>query len=243
MVELSLRISGFDLINNNCNFKLSIPRLELKQNQLLLVCGTYGSGKSYLLDSLTGLREEELGSLELNQCVVGDNYSAYRRRMGFILQNPYSQIMEFSVKEYLKNQNMDFLSNDTVEKYNLEKILNRTISSLSGGEIQKLILVIIICNQQKNIFILDSPFEMLDFQAQTLILEKIKERKKECIFIIASKNPTFISCADQLLLLSHNSAKFLSNPVEIFNKPELFNDSGMNLTEEIARDYPSLLQR
>lgn len=235
--------------NISAHFKFKIQNLSVKKGELLLICGTFGTGKSHFIEIILGLNSQTSGDFLFKNTSLEKSRTEFNKNSFFILQNPFLQILEFTVKDYLQNNgfsdiaNNNSLNSNIIEKkifkeHNLDYLFDRTINSLSGGEIQQLILATGLANKNKNLFILDSPFEMMDSDSQKKFIKNIKsEKNKGKTFIVASKNPIFLEESNKLIILEKETSTLLKNPIDILKNVKLFSKSGMNLSVEIVNKY------
>lgn len=94
--------------------------------------------------------------------------------------------------------------NKYINRFGLENISTNTVSSsLSGGEKQKISLVRGFL-KASSVFILDEPVSALDLDSIHSLIEEIRRRKPNSIFIIVSHNEILYDIVDEFLDLSPN---------------------------------------
>ena len=153
--------------------RLPTPRA----GQVLGLVGTNGIGKSTALKILAGKLKPNLGKF-LSPPDWTDILAYFR---GSELQNYLTRILEDDLKALIKPQyvdnipkavngevlnclderneldNLDFL----IQELDLENVLDREVSKLSGGELQRFATAIIAC-QKADIYMFDEPSSYLD---------------------------------------------------------------------------------
>ena len=109
------------------NFKLNISELYLEQNKILSIIGPNGSGKSTLLRLIGLLEKPDEGSIIFNGENISDSRAdqiRIRKEMVIVFQ----ESVLFNTSE-VKEQ-MDYM----IRRVNIEKLLDRSVRNLSGGE-------------------------------------------------------------------------------------------------------------
>ena len=164
---------------------------EIKKGEIFLVEGESGSGKTTFLNILAGLLKPESGSVEVdgkNIVHLSDIHSSkYRRdKIGYITQEFYL-LDDFSVKEnlyaLLATQNlskgkMDSQVTQALEKANILHKKDSLVSSLSGGEKQRVCIARALVNNP-SILICDEPTSALDAENRDKFILLLKELVSE----------------------------------------------------------------
>lgn len=149
---------------------LSDLNMKLKEGEVHGVVGKNGSGKSTLFRCLAGLEQFE-GTINM------DGHGSAKNRMGFLPTSP-PILSKITGKEYLtlmcKARNVR--SND-IEKRNVFDLpLNNYIEHYSTGMTKKLALTGVLIQENK-IFVLDEPFNGLDYESNVFLSHIIHELK------------------------------------------------------------------
>jgi len=165
---------------------LSGVDLAIEEGSRLAVIGANGTGKSTLLAMLDGLIFPDKGSLkafsgELNEPVLSDpGFSqAFRKRVGFLFQNPEVQLFCPTVKEdivfgplhlgvphaEIKNR-LEKLADD----FKIGHLLERSPHQLSIGEKKKVSFASVLAIQPE-VLLLDEPTAGLDPQTTRDIID------------------------------------------------------------------------
>ena len=160
----------------------------ISNHSFVAIKGNSGAGKTSLLNIISLLEKPSSGNI-LFDTVNVTNSSIRKRRMylrknlGFIFQN-YGLLEHSSIRENLelglksrklsKKQKVDLMM-DAMEQMNLSKLdLNEKISSLSGGEHQRIGVARCILKQGTTI-IADEPTAALDWENEKMIMLKLKQ--------------------------------------------------------------------
>ena len=198
----TMRIQGvrLDYINKD-NSKLSRKfnnlSINLKKNNIYGIYGESGSGKSSLLNLLSGFIKPNKGKVFVNNknCNFYDLTKkfkiGYAPQMATILDeniiinttlkfsNTNKQIKE--LKEYLKIFNLKkFVNKKYFENKNISSIKN-----MSGGEKQRIGFLRAVINEP-DLILLDEPTSSLDKKNEKVIFNYLLSIKKNKIIVIAS---------------------------------------------------------
>ena len=129
------------------------------------------------------------GSMEFNQKSIFGDY-LYREKIGYMPQiGRYPDTMTIGeIIEMVKKirNSKDNLDEDLFRDFEIEKMLNKQMRTLSGGTTQKISAVLAFLFNP-DVLILDEPTAGLDPLASELLKEKIiKEKEKGKLIIITS---------------------------------------------------------
>ena len=182
------------------NFKL-IENLDLliSKNDKVVILGESGSGKSTILDILTGLVKPDKGSIKLDNIKIDkNNLKAYQKRISLITQNIFLEegTMLKNITNTNKNSDIDFkrlkkccevaeienFIKKNKEKYKMHITLNGT--NLSGGQKQRIAIARALY-KDSDILIFDETTSEIDVQIEKKILNNLskKEYNKTIIFV------------------------------------------------------------
>tara|TARA_Y100000389_G_scaffold57062_1_gene52968 strand:+ start:2409 stop:3137 length:729 start_codon:yes stop_codon:yes gene_type:complete len=173
--------------------------VDVKKNDFITIIGPNGAGKSILLECLMGSFIPDSGQIEKK-----DDLS-----IGYIPQNfnPESS-MPISVKRFLtlkKKFTLQELSSISLET-NISEILDKNLSNLSGGELQKVLLARSLINEP-DLLILDEPAQNLDIKNQLNfynLLNNIYKNRKISILMVSHDLHMVMSSTRQVICLYHH---------------------------------------
>lgn len=143
---------------------------KLKNNQVLLLEGKNGCGKTSLLRIICGFREQDAG--ELLWDAQGINDSDYFAKMAYVGHLDGVK-KELTVIENLKvslalGQAGKYSIEDALDKVHLAGYDDSLVQSLSAGQKRRLSLARLLITQ-KTLWVLDEPFTSIDKQGIMLI--------------------------------------------------------------------------
>ena len=189
----------------------------VKENAVVGLIGSNGLGKSTALEILAGLKkpnfgeERELDYEEVKKRLKANELYNYFDKLQkgeikvsykpqFIEKIPQmfgDKTLKEILEKYRDNDNFDFL----LKKLELDYLLDRKINQLSGGELQRLAILVSLL-KNANVFLIDEPSSYLDIK-QRLNFAKLINSIKE--------NKSFVIIEHDLIVLD-----YLSDYVHIF---------------------------
>lgn len=182
-----------EIKNMNKKFgKLSVLKdvtLRFNKGECIALIGPNGCGKTTLIKSILGMVLPDKGLIEFNKKSILGEYH-YREDIGYMPQigrypdnMTIGQIIEMIKK--IRNSNED-LDEDLLKAFELEKMFDKKMRTLSGGTTQKVSAVLAFLFNP-DVLILDEPTAGLDPLASEILKEKIiKEKEKGKLILITS---------------------------------------------------------
>jgi zinc transport system ATP-binding protein len=173
--------------------------LVIKDKQIITLIGPNGAGKSTLIKAILGFISKFSGEIIKHP----------RLKIGYMPQKVFfPEQIPINVMQFLQlnNQTADFGNDDLkLADLSINHLLTKSIHKLSGGELQRVLLVKALLNKP-NLLILDEPTQGLDVNGQ-------EEFYKLCASIQKK-----LSCA--ILMTSHDLHIVMSdsNSVLCLNK-------------------------
>lgn len=163
--------------------------LNFKKGECIALIGPNGCGKTTLIKCVLGMVIPTQGDILFNEKSILNQFQ-YREQIGYMPQigrypdyMTVGQIIEM-IKE-VRNSKQD-LDEDLIKQFEIEKIVNKRMRTLSGGTTQKVSAVLAFLFNPE-VLILDEPTAGLDPLASEILKEKIiKEREKGKLILITS---------------------------------------------------------
>lgn len=234
--NIYFRYKGFkEIILKNVN-------MEALYGEITLLAGMSGSGKSTILNLITGIipniiKGDIKGEILINgENVIGKSISEISKYVGVVLQNADSQIVMPHVEEEIAFG----LENINLERKEIESKINEICNilslnknakskTLSGGEKQRLMSGAILAMNPK-IIILDEPLANIDKFGAKLLLDALTDLKNNgyAIIIIEHRLDMLIKYIDKI----YDIKKGIINEIEDINKylddeKNIINDNGI----------------
>ena len=168
---------------------LNDVNLTFNKGECIALIGPNGCGKTTLIKSILGMVIPTKGDILFDEKSILNKYK-YRDQIGYMPQigrypdyMTVGQIIEMIKK--IRNSN-EVLDEDLIKAFELEKILDKQMRTLSGGTTQK-VSAILAFLFNPDVLILDEPTAGLDPLASKILKEKIiKEREKGKLILITS---------------------------------------------------------
>ena len=179
--ELQKKFGKFEVLKN--------INLSCKKGECIALIGPNGCGKTTLIKSVLGMVLPDSGTIHFNGNSVLGEY-LYREKIGYMPQigrypdnMTIGQIIEMIKK--IRNSSDD-LDEDLLHAFELEKMFDKQMRTLSGGTTQKVSAVLAFLFNP-DVLILDEPTAGLDPLAAEVLKEKIiKEKEKGKLILITS---------------------------------------------------------
>lgn len=205
--KTNLPQSPFVKINNiTFSYTMSKPILNKfnfshKGTGIIAVCGNSGTGKTTLLDLLSGLYLPDSGTIQIQGgiSVVSQDTYLFRESVIENVRLTKPNVNEQTVKEALRLAGAEEFVNTMPKKY--YTMLGDGNTDLSGGQKQRISLARTILQDSK-IWLLDEPTSALDSQTESIILDVIKQASKEKLIIISAHRQSLIDIADKVINLN-----------------------------------------
>jgi ATP-binding cassette, sub-family E, member 1 len=178
-----------------------------KQGQVLGLIGKNGTGKSTALKILAGKLEPNFNKSETNSSLIMSYFK------GTELQNYFDALMKKNFKTAIKPQYVDIIpkfTKGTVRKFldsknernmlekiiknlDLEPLLDKNISILSGGELQRFAIAVVSL-QNVDCYMFDEPSSYLDIKQRLRAAEVIRS-------IVEDDSKKYVICVEHDIAL------------------------------------------
>lgn len=220
--------------------------LCLEPGRLVALIGQTGSGKSSLLQILSGLQKPSQGRVLLEDMPLyhpDTDRKRLHRLVGVSFQYPEHQLFEETVaKEIafgLRKQGLDEAAieqriDETLALVGLTSaIRGRSPFELSGGQMRRVALASTLALQPRYLF-LDEPIAGLDPRGRDEILACIldyKQRSGAAILFVSHSMEDVATIADRIMVLCRGQLLLEGTPEDVFRQKELLYRSGLELPQ------------
>lgn len=203
--------------------------LNVGRGEWVGVIGPNGAGKSTLLRSLIGLLPSE-GTVRIGGDLLSE--MSTRERAQLVAYVPQSPVLPegIAVADYVLLGRAPYISllgretkrdhraaRDALELLNAGHLARRDVSTLSGGEAQRVVLSRAIAQEPK-VLLLDEPTSALDLGRQQETMQSIDDlRAERSLTVVATMHDLMLAgqFADRLLLLNSRGILAEGTPREV----------------------------
>ena len=203
--------------------------IEVSDKDFVGIIGPNGSGKSTLLKSIYRVLTPQSGTVFLD----GNALNSYKpkesaRKMAVVAQHNYYNF-EFAVqdvvlmgraphKKAMERDNADDyrIVREALEKVNMGGFAQRSFSTLSGGEQQRVILARALA-QQTQCLILDEPTNHLDIKYQLQLMDIVRSLRLTVVAAIHDLNIAAMYC-NKLFVLQNGRIIAFGPPKQVLTR-------------------------
>ncbi len=222
--EVVLRVDGLNARNSRHLLALKNVSFDLREGEILGICGVDGNGQSELIRCITGLMPVESGKIEIDKHdvthlkpkeILGHKVShipedrlkmgmvaAMNLRENIILMDhdhaPFSDTLGF-----LHWKKIDSYSRELCEKYQVRTPgINELAGNLSGGNQQKLVVGREL-ERKPHLLIAVHPSRGLDIGATKYIQQRIVEARDKgaAVLMVSTELDEIMELSDRILVL------------------------------------------
>jgi len=210
-------------------FELNIENLEIEKSSYYVLLGPTGSGKTLLMNIITGLVRPSTGSIFNNDMDITD-IGPNKRGFGIVYQDsalfPHYNVNEnigFGLKiRGIKKSVIEEKVSSIMKSLGIGYLYGRTVYGLSGGEKQRIAIARALI-MKPGVLFFDEPFSSLDYMTREDMIAFIKKIRKEynpTIFHITHNFEDAMSLADKVSVIKNGSLIQTGSVVEVFKYPE-----------------------
>lgn len=225
----------FKNVSYQLNSKPYLEKINVKINNAKIT-GIIGDNKTKFIELVDALILPTYGEIIIdNDMISKENIKDMQKKVSLIKQNSHEQFFTDIIKDEMlflvkrlnyKNKDINKKILDSLKIVGLdEKYLDKTISSLSAGELKLIqIAVSLLCNPK--IIIFDEPFVELDNNNRKKIIRLIKllKNRYDKTIIIASNNCNLLyELTDDLIVINKTKVVAADETVKIFQDIDFLN--------------------
>ncbi len=218
--------------------------LEVFPDELLVLLGSSGCGKTTVLLGILGLQKFDSGRVIIDGIDV-TNLSPGERNIGYVPQN-YALFPNYTVFENIafglrvRKASKDIIQTKAkkiIADFGLHGLEYHLPSQLSGGQMQRVAVARALI-VEPSLLLLDEPVSALDIETRKKVKAELKDIQKKLhvtmVYITHDQQET-LELADRFGILNNGKIEQFGSPDEVFYKPEtLFVAQFLN-TENILR--------
>lgn len=201
-------------------------------NELAVLFGYSGAGKSMTLQMIAGLAIPDEGRIDVGGRALFDssdrtNVPPRKRSIGYVFQDlalfPHMTVREnilYGAKGLDKKESEDALR-EMIEIFHLDKLGNNLPSEISGGQKQRVALARALI-RRPHMLLLDEPFSALDNPVRMemrKLLMGIRDELNIPVIMVTHDMSEAHTMADTMLVYAGGKVVQTGPPSEVFNNP------------------------
>lgn len=205
--------------------------LELR-GRVTAIFGPSGAGKTSLLDLIAGLRSATSAFIQLDGRTFADSEKgihlpARRRHVGYVPQDlalfPHLSVRHNLLygRQHALPGNSPFAFEHVSEVLEIQSLVTRGVTELSGGEKQRVALARALISAPR-LLLLDEPLASLDAPLKAKIipyLTRIRDEFKIPTLCVTHDRFEALTLADELVVLLNGKVCQTGPVLEVFNRP------------------------
>ncbi|MCX7720830.1 MAG: ABC transporter ATP-binding protein [Dictyoglomus thermophilum] len=212
----------------------SIPVLKditfsIKEGEMVGILGNNGAGKSTLIKCINRILSPQKGVIYLNKKDIRSiKRKEIAKLVGYVAQKyDYSNLTVFDVILLGRRPHIEWDATEKdlqivegiIRELKLEKIALRSVSEISGGELQKVIIGRALA-QEPRVLLLDEPTNNLDLKNQIEVLQIIRDYVKNknisALVVLHDINLALRFC-DKFIFLKDNTI-YAQGTMDVINE-------------------------
>ena len=224
--------------------------VEIKEKEFVGILGPNGSGKSTLLKCIYRVLHPKSGEVQLNgKAIQAYSVKESAREMAVVAQHNYYNF-DFSVQDVVlmgrsphkkamerDNANDFGIVLESLEKVGMKEFRDRSFSTLSGSEQQRVILARALA-QKTNCLVLDEPTNHLDIKYQLQLMDIVRSLNLTVVSAIHDLNIAAMYC-DKIFVVKDGKIVAFGTPEEVLTKE--FIKEVYEVDVELLKDQDGLL--
>lgn len=208
LLEMKDILLSYDEIKEYETVALNNINIRFNKNQLTVITGPSGGGKSSLLYVLSGMRKPTSGEVvyqgeSLYQMSRDKRANLRKQKIGFIFQRHFlidylsviDNIMLMSSKN-VENQREKAMV--LLKKLELESFVNKRVFQLSVGQRQRVAIIRALISEP-DIILADEPTASLDEKISVQVMEILKEYSKKAAVLIVTHDMELLNYAQRIV--------------------------------------------
>jgi iron complex transport system ATP-binding protein len=170
---------------------------QIPSASITVIVGPNGCGKSTLLATIAGDIAPTTGTITINDIDPTNTNPAQLSKLRSMAIQNQNYTLGFTVKQIIE---MAGPSNEIMEAIGLTSLANRLVTTLSGGEAQRVSIATAIA-QKTPVLLLDEPLAAQDVEHRAKIIDLLKKLATSgtTVVVVAHSNESELTWADKII--------------------------------------------
>ena len=170
---------------------------QIPSASITVIVGPNGCGKSTLLATIAGDIAPTTGTITINDIDPTTTNPAQLSKLRSMAIQNQNYTLGFTVKQIIE---MAGPSTEIMESLNLTSLANRLVTTLSGGEAQRVSIATAIA-QKTPVLLLDEPLAAQDVENRAKITDLLKKLATSgaTVVVVAHSNESELTWADKII--------------------------------------------
>ena len=202
--------------------------IKINKNDFITIIGPNGAGKTMLLKCLMGFYKPNSGEIQKKD----------KLKIGYMPQSiNIINTMPMMVKNFItvRKKYDDISFKQVISEVDISQLVNKQLSVLSGGEMQRVLLARSLLNNP-DLLVLDEPAQNLDISGQLSFYKLIQEiySKRNISILMVSHDLHLVMVSTKKVLCLSNHICCSGKPQQVAKDPEFISMFGKDMANMMA---------
>ena len=202
--------------------------IQINKNDFITIIGPNGAGKTMLLKCLMGFYKPNFGEIQKKD----------KLKIGYMPQSiNVINTMPMTVKNFItvRKKYDDISFEHVISEVDISQLVNKQLSVLSGGEMQRVLLARSLLNNP-DLLVLDEPAQNLDISGQLSFYKLIQEiySKRDISILMVSHDLHLVMVSTKKVLCLSNHICCSGKPQQVAQDPEFISMFGKDMANMMA---------
>ena len=228
MIELQGLFASYDGVEILHGIDARFPK-----GKVSVLCGPNGCGKSTTVKALLRLVPETRGSIRIEgEPLESFTQNGLARRVSYVPQS--RNVPDITVYNLVMHGRFPYLTyprryrkedharvREALSRMELERLADRKLESLSGGQRQKTYMAMALA-QDTDVIVLDEPTNSLDIRSQYELLARVRALTElgKTVVMILHDFELILHCADHVVLLGEGRVRASGSARQVLESAE-----------------------